>query len=227
MPDPILLRCPHCQHALQIPEEFLGQVVTCLQCRGPFRAPTVTNGVLGQPELLPKKPRIPARLFIPTYGLLLLGFAGLLINVYLAIWMSAEPKAAMKFAEANLFFMLETDPKAVDGKDKSAPQTPEEAKARRDELAEKQEKLTRDVAENVSVSGMIRIRIIFAIISAGVLMGGFCFALRRGYYLAFASCALSAVNSPDIGCCFVGVVVGIWGFMMLISDEGRVHFRIN
>ncbi len=225
MPEPLLTRCPHCRHALRLPEDYLGQVVSCLECHAPFRAPVRDGEGLTEPVPLPKPTRIPAKLFIPTFGLMLLGFAGLFINVYLAVWMMNEPAAARQFAEANLFFMLETDPPAAktkDGKDEKL--APEEEKKRRDELAEKQGQLAKDAAARVSVEGMIRIRIVFAVVSLGVLAGAFCLALRRGYPICFLSCALAAVNSPDIGCCFVGVVVGIWGFMALISDDGRKHF---
>lgn len=225
MPDLLLTRCPHCRHALQLPESYLGQIVSCLECHAPFRAPVRENGGLSEPIALPKPTRIPAKLFVPTFGFLLLGFAALFINVYLAVWMSQEPEAAGKFAEANLFFMLETDPPASKSKDgKVEKVSPEEEKKRRDELATKQQQLAKDAAARVSATGMIRIRIAFAIASLGVVAGGFCLALRRGYWFCFLSCALAAVNSPDIGCCFVGVVVGIWGFMALISDEGRKHF---
>lgn len=225
MPDSLLTRCPHCNHALNLPEEFLGQVVSCLECRSPFRAPVRDGEGLTAPEKLPRPSRIPARLFIPTFGLMLLGFGGLFINGYLAAWMTADPGAAVKFAEANLFFMLETDPPAAKDKDGKAEKlTPEEDKKRRDEMAEKQQQLTKDAAAQVSAAGMIRTRIAFALVSLGVVAGGFCFALKRGYYFCFFACLLSALNSPDIGCCFVGVVVGIWGFMVLISDEGRKYF---
>jgi hypothetical protein len=224
-PEPLLTRCPHCQHALNLPEAYLGQVVSCLECHAPFRAPVRAGDGLTAPEPLPKPTRIPARLFVPTFGLLLLGFAGLFINGYLAVWMNGDPEAAGKFAEANLFFMLETDPPPAKTKDGQAEKLPpEEEKKRREENADKQQRLAKDAAARVSAPGMIRIRIAFAAVSLGVVAGGFCIALRRGYWYCFVACALVSVNSPDIGCCFVGIVVGIWGFMALISDEGRRHF---
>lgn len=226
MPDSILIRCPHCQHALQLPEDYLGQVVSCLECRSPFQAPVRDGERLTEPVKLAKSTRIPARLFIPTFGLLLLGFAGLMINIYLAAWMRLEPGAAVQFAEANLFFMLETDPPPVKDKDgKTEKQTPEIEQRRREELAEKQQQLSKEAAAQVSASGMIRTRLVFAAVSLGVVIAGFCFALGRAYPMAFVGCFLSAINSPDIGCCFIGVIVGIWGFMALISDDGRKHFK--
>lgn len=223
MPESLLTRCPHCNHALNVPEEFLGQVVTCLECRTPFRAPVIENGKLTDPLPLPKPSRIPAKIFIPTFGLLLLGFAGLFVNLYLMWWFQADPNAAARFAEANLFFMMETEPtaeKAKDGKKLSA----EEEKQRREAHAERQQQLAKDAAGTVSVEGMKRVRLAFAAVSLGVVAGGLCLAFRRGYYYCYFACLLAALNSPDIGCCFIGVVIGVWGFMALISDDGQSYF---
>lgn len=222
MPEPILIRCPHCNHALSLPDEYLGQVVSCLECHAPFRAPAREGGQLTAPQPLPKPTRIPARVFVPTFGLLLMGFAGLFVNLYLAWWFGIDPKAAAQFAEANMFFMLDPDaPPAKDGKTRTA----DEEKKRRDEQAEKQQRLVKDAAGKVSPEGMRKVRLAFALVSLGVVAGGFCFALRRGYYYCYFACLLSALNSPDIGCCFIGVVLGVWGFMVLISDDGQRYFR--
>ena len=50
------------------------------------------------------------------------------------------------------------------------------------------------------------------------------FLVRRGYGLAFLGCFAAAFNSPDLGCCFIGGIVAIWGVLALISDEGRRYF---
>ncbi|QEL17330.1 hypothetical protein [Limnoglobus roseus] len=224
MPEPLLIRCPHCNHALSLPEEFLGQIVSCLECRSPFRAPVREGDKLTAAEKLPRPVRIPVRLFVPTFGLLLLGFAGLFVNLYLAWWFQADPKAAGQFAEANMFFMLETDPPAEKPKD-GQKLTDDEEKKRREDQAERQQQLVKEAAGKVSPEGMKRVRLAFAAVSLGVLVGGFCFALRKGYYFCYFACLLAALNSPDIGCCFIGVVIGVWGFMVLISDEGQQYFR--
>jgi hypothetical protein len=235
MPEAHLIRCPHCNHALSLPEEFLGQVVTCLECRSPFRAPIRDGDKLTESLKLPKKTRIPARLFLPTFGLLLLGFVGLFLNAYLWWWFHNDPQGASQFAEANMVFMLETKPAPPTDKNKPDPKKKltaeeqqrqiDESKKRIEEFGNAQEKSVKDVAKGVSADGMKRVRLIFGVISLGVVIGGFCFALRKAYYFCFLACFLSAINSPDLGCCFIGVIVGIWGFMMLISEEGRAYFR--
>lgn len=216
MSEELLTRCPHCNCALRIPADFLGRTVSCLECRAPFTAPVRDGDGLTAPIKLPKPSRIPARLFVPTFGLLLLGFAGMFVNGYLAVWMHLEPGAAAKFAEANFLNMLAIDPPA---KAKN-----EEESQKREEDAQRQQQLAKEAASQVNADGMKRTRILFALMSAGVAAGGICFMLRSGYVWCFVACALAAVNSPDIGCCFLGIVVGIWGFMALISDEGRRHF---
>jgi hypothetical protein len=228
MPETALIRCPHCNHALSLPSEFLGRAVTCLQCQNPFLAPVLEGDLLTEPQKLLKKSRIPPRIFIPMYGMMLLGFTGVLLNAYLWFWFQSDPMAASQFAEANLFFMLETKPPETTKVDPKAKATAEDEAARKkraEEFGDAQGKSAKNLAQNLSVDSMKRVRLIFGAVSFGVLVGSFCFALRRAYYYCMLACLLSAVNSPDLGCCFIGGIVGIWGFMMLISEEGRDYFR--
>jgi len=55
-------------------------------------------------------------------------------------------------------------------------------------------------------------------VAAGVSM-----LLRKNYRLAQLGCALAGLNLPHL-CCVPGAIFGLWGLLMLMSDEGRDHF---
>jgi hypothetical protein len=59
--------------------------------------------------------------------------------------------------------------------------------------------------------------------SAVVFLGGLSIARRRNYRLAKVACVLASVNIAH-GCCIPGAFAGLWGLLMLNSDEGREHF---
>jgi hypothetical protein len=53
--------------------------------------------------------------------------------------------------------------------------------------------------------------------------GGVAMIRRKGYRLAQVSCLVAALNLPHL-CCVPGAVLGLWGLLLLMSDEGREHF---
>ncbi|MBY0460296.1 MAG: hypothetical protein K2V38_23515, partial [Gemmataceae bacterium] len=59
--------------------------------------------------------------------------------------------------------------------------------------------------------------------SVVVFLGGLSIALRRRYRLAQVGCVVAALNFPHL-CCVPGALAGLWGLLMLNSDEGREHF---
>ena len=226
MPESVVIRCPSCQHLLNIPETFLGQVVTCLECKTPFQAPIRDGETLTAAVARPKASKIPARIFVAIYGLLLLGFAGVMVNGYLLYWFGADPNGAKNFVEANLQFMTANKPDAPKA-DLNRKRSEDEEKRDADKtkvFQDEQERKTRDAAATVPVGKMQLRRLLFLLMSVGVLLGALAFLLRRFYAMAFVGCFLAATNSPDIGCCFFGAIVGAWGFFSLISDEGRRYF---
>src|SRR5687768_3588013 len=100
---PVVTRCPACRHLLTVPDDFLGKVVTCLECRAAFEAPAQTGDAFTAPKLVrPGRFKVPAFVFVPMYGLLLLGAAGVIVNGYLFVTFRNDPEAAKAFA-AGLF----------------------------------------------------------------------------------------------------------------------------
>jgi hypothetical protein len=61
-------------------------------------------------------------------------------------------------------------------------------------------------------------------VSAAVFVGGLSVVRRRNYRFAQIACVLAAVNVAH-ACCVPGALFGLWGLLMLNSDEGREHFR--
>lgn len=229
MAEPLVIHCPHCRHLLHLPEEYLGRVVTCLECKMPFRGPVRNEGVLTEPVPLRRARGVPARLFIPLCGLLILGISGVALNGYLYYITQQDPEAAKAFVRASLSNLFVKDPPEAAGwKDADAKKKPNEAEIqRREDLkkafqADQNRKLDDMMAQYQPNLGPMRF--VGLATSAITLLGGLAFLLRTGYWLAFAGCASAVVNSPDLGCCFVGVIVAIWGVLALISDEGRRYF---
>jgi hypothetical protein len=60
-------------------------------------------------------------------------------------------------------------------------------------------------------------------VSAAVFLGGLSIALRWNFRLAQLGCVLAMLNIAN-GCCIPGAVAGLWGILMLNSEEGRGHF---
>jgi len=57
-----------------------------------------------------------------------------------------------------------------------------------------------------------------------VLLGGLSIALQWNHRLAQVACVLAALNFAHL-CCVPGAVAGLWGLLMLGSEEGREHFQ--
>ena len=167
---------------------------------------------------------VPARFFVPVFGLLLLGVAGVAVNAYLM----ADPAATRQYQKNVLDFLATKEPpEAKDWKAADAKKKPDEAELkRREDVSEafrrEQQKKLDDLTAKLPPSNAIRIFGLAA--STLTLLGGLAFLVRRGYPLAFLGCFAAALNSPDLGCCFVGGIVAIWGLLALISEEGRRYF---
>jgi hypothetical protein len=233
MPDPVVIRCPACQHLLSVPEDFLGRVVTCLECHAAFESPARSGDTLTAARLIRRgRQKVAPLVFVPMLGLLLLGTAGVLVNGYLYIAPRHDPEVARSFVRGVLWQQAkeapddEPQPKGPDGK--PIPLTEEEQserEARRRAFLEEQERRIEERAE-AAVADLGAMQGPFALVSLGVLAGGIAFALRRFYWLAFVGCFLAVVNFNH-ACCVPGALVGIWGFFALISDDGRRHFGLT
>ena len=57
-----------------------------------------------------------------------------------------------------------------------------------------------------------------------MFLGGLSIALGWNYRLAQVGCVAAALNFTHL-CCVPGAIAGLWGMLMINSDEGRAHFR--
>jgi hypothetical protein len=146
-------------------------------------------------------------------ALILLGFAGLFVNAYFGYLLKTDPNAAEQYSDHLLGQMQAV--KMLDLKPKNPDAEP-------NEQDEERKRLARELAA-ARGDDMFRMAVLFAAVSALVLAGGLSFAFKKPYWLAYVGCVAAAVNLNH-GCCFPGAIAGIWGFFVLISEEGRRFF---
>lgn len=177
-----------------------------------FKAPVRVGDRLSDPELLAPAPNttqagprksFDAMLLLPAFGLLLCGVLGVVVNGYLLVKL-IDPVRGRAWAAQSVESFRAAGFFADD---------PPEAKAA----------LDRD-REDSLLRTMRWVFPLGALVSAGVLLGGLSIALRWNYRLAMVGCVLATINLPHL-CCVPGAVAGLWGLLMLNSDEGRAHFQ--
>jgi hypothetical protein len=210
-PETEVISCPACNHLLRAPLNWLGQAVQCPECRAMFQAPVRTAHGLTKPELIERpaapaaaaRKKIDALLLLPAFGLLFCGVAGLIVNGMLTYRFLADPVGSKASIRDQLAKLREQGLGADD--------PPAERDKLDDERAEQTTRAMRWVLP------------LFAGVSALAFLGGLSIALRRNYRLAQLGCVAAALNVPHL-CCVPGAVAGLWGLLMLNSDEGRAHF---
>ena len=208
MPAEDVISCPACRHLLRVPADWLGTTVQCPQCQAKFRAPVRDGDRLTDPELISRPPAAAAAagpkgdpaLWLPAFGLMFVGVASVVVNGYLLALFLTAPDGGREWVKKQVSAVrqagfLENEPEADDDR-RAAELTPKFA-------------WMWPAAMAVGV-------VVFA--------GGLSIARRRNYRLAQVGCVLAAVNAPHL-CCLPGAVFGLWGLLMLTSDEGREHFR--
>ena len=211
-PETEVIACPACRHLLRVPLGWLGTQVQCPECKALFRAPARgADGKLTEPQLItapapaaPARKRFDAMLLLPAFGLTLCGVVGVLVNGVLLYLLLSDPAWGKSWAKAQ----IETV-KKFGG---AAPEEPPEQKAARDE--QEADRLARQFRFILPLA---------LAASAVVLAGGLSIALRWNYRLAQVACVIASVNIAH-GCCVPGAAFGLWGLLMLGSEEGREHF---
>jgi len=202
-----VIACPACRHLVRVPADWLGQAVQCPECRATFTAPRREGDRLGEAMLLTSPPpdanTRPARrpadaaLWIPAFGLMLLGIISLVVNGLTLAQIARDPQefeARKKDQAAEMAQQLGQDPKQV-GENNPGANWP--------------------VLLGVTIWSVFCGGMSFA---AGLAM-----ALRKGYRLARIGSALAIVNFAGF-CCVPGALVGAWSLALLRTEEGREHF---
>jgi hypothetical protein len=212
-PQTEVIACPACKHLLRVPLDWLGTQVQCPECKAMFRAPVRENGQLTKPELIsqpkpaatgPKK-KLDAMLLLPAFGLMLCGFASVVAN------------------GASLYLFW-SHPGGMDGWARD--QLPVFRKAGIGVMPTPEQQAQRDAEDVAQLVGIQKWMAPLALLAGAVtLLGGLSITLRRNYRLAKIACIVAALNFPNL-CCLPGAIFGLWGLLMLNSDEAREHFGL-
>jgi hypothetical protein len=142
-------------------------------------------------------------LLLPAFGLLFCGVAGVVVNGMLTYKFLADPVGSELYLKNQLANLREYGFGA-------------------DDPPECREQLDNDRAEKLS-RVMPWVLPLFSGVSAIVFLGGLSIALRWNHRLAQVGCVAAALNLPHL-CCVPGSIAGLWGLLMLNSEEGRAHF---
>lgn len=213
-----VIACPACRHLLRVPVAWLGEAVQCPQCRARFRAPVRQGERLSEPELLEAGGAAAAgnqggrgagapdaALWLPAYGLIVCGLAGLIVNVLITWRLHSDPEGSRAYVQHQIERLREWG----FGADEAEAEQPQ-----RD--AERGEWAMRHLPWIVPAS---------AGAAALALLGGLSIALRWNYRLAQIGCLAAGLNPVGL-CCLPGALVGLWGLILLQSEEGRGHFGL-
>lgn len=209
--DTEVISCPACRHLLRVPLDWLGQNVQCPECRALFKAPVRVGDVLGQPELISPSPSasLPPgtrkrdfMLLLPGFGILVCGVMGTIVNGSMLAKLLSDADGGRAWARDQVLAIH---------KFKEKPNQPENRQ--------------QDDADAEQLLRLYRWTVpLFLAVSLGELVGGLSMVLGWRYRLALMGCVLGMLNLPGF-CCVPGSMAGLWGLIMLASQEGRSHFR--
>jgi hypothetical protein len=211
MQETEVISCPACRHLLRVPMDWLGQDVQCPECKAKFKAPVKVGDKLTEPELMsrheaavevPKK-KFDRMLLIPAFGLLFCGIIGTIVNGVILSKLLFDRDGGREWATNQVIALRGVGIGNVPQPGAEEQQTEQDSN-----------ELLRLYRWFIPLSFLL---------SLGVLLGGLSIALRWSYWLAQLSCILAMLNIAH-ACCIPGAVAGLWGILMLNSEEGRQHF---
>ena len=213
-PETEVISCPACNHLLRVPLDWLGTAVQCPECKAHFKAPARDgSGGLTAAELISRpegaavaggRKKLDPMLLLPAFGLMVCGFAAVVVNGILSYKFATDPAGAREYLRGQIATLRQYGVGAED---------PEADRERID--AQRADEIAATLRWALPV---------FAVVGAVVLVGGLSMALRWNYRLAQLGCVAAMVNIPHL-CCVPGGLAGLWGLIMLASQEGRDHFR--
>jgi len=223
--------CPHapCGKSLRMPLDAIGQPLSCPYCRTAIGVALGDDGRPTAPVVLRVGARLPRMLLVPAVALLVLGTAGVFANGYIAADAAARPGADIEQARRQVGDLNNLD-------EMSGPKDTKKAKPNEEPTAID---LIAVVGGQAAATGVVEVRndaiarawapwvvpinSIFAGVSLFVALGGFLILRGHGYWFALLAC-FAAVLNFNHACCFPGAIVGLWGILTLVRDDGRKHF---
>lgn len=206
-PETEVISCPACRHLVRVPADWLGQTVQCPECKATFTAPKREGDFLGEAVLLsspdaksatpPANRAADGALWIPAFGLMLLGIVSLVVNTMTIAEIVRDPakfEEHKKAQAAEMAKQLGQDPKEVGEENPGA-----------------------------RWSVLLGVTIWSVLCGAMSFAGGLSMALRKGYRVAQIGSVLAVLNFAGF-CCVPGALVGLWSLSLLRTPEGREHF---
>jgi hypothetical protein len=178
-----------------------------------FKAPVKIDGQLTEPEIIQRGPQVvvaqrkkmDVMLLLPAFGLLFCGVVGALVNGGFLYQMLFDKESNREWLNNQIIAMKKAGFGLPDANEKPGENKQDE------QYAEQLVRLYRWVLP-LSLA-----------VSLVVFLGGVSIALRWNFRLAQLGCLLAMINISH-GCCIPGAVAGLWGILMLNSEEGRGHF---
>jgi hypothetical protein len=142
-------------------------------------------------------------LLVPAFGLLLCGVVGAVANGYTCAIILGKPDEARVWVSSQVQQYLQLAQPPAD--------SPE---AERESIEQR---------TTILVRFFNWVYPFLLLDSLLVFLGGLSMALRWNYWLAQVGCIAAAINFGGC-CCVPGGAAGLWGILMLNSEEGRAHF---
>jgi hypothetical protein len=211
-----LIHCPSCGFQLRLPTELYGTAVECPQCHARFTAPAPTAQPAADrpppgreydanaPVVAPIDYAPPAGnpVAAPAVALLVVSLLGVISDL-LGIGWAKLAKDNPQVFQQQLQRQLEADPNL----------TPQDRQQMEKMLS--LENVTHFLNLDCGIS--LALNLVTALATVQMLR-------RRTYALAVLGCVL-ALNPANVPMCALQVPFGIWGLIVLLTENGRRAFR--
>lgn len=227
-----VITCPtrSCGRPLKLPADAVGQPLSCPHCRTPIRVILGPDGTPASVTAPDRLLRVPRRLLVPGFGLLILGVAGAFVNGYVAVDCFANPGGAREHAARYVQEFNNLDKQMNFNRKRKADDDASEHEAFMAAAgggAGATVLIAIDTAmTDAWATRMKSVHAASAIASLLAAVGGWCILRGRGYALGLLG-SVAVMASVGQACCVPGIVVGLWGILVLARDDGRSHFGIR
>lgn len=221
---------PACGQPLKLPAAAIGRPLSCPHCRTPLRVEFGADGTPTRVTAPDRLLRVPRRLLVPGFSLLILGVAGAFVNGYIAGDCYANPGAEIEHAAKYVQEFRNLDEQLNFGR-----------KRKKDDDASEHEAFMAAAGGGAGATVLIavdtamteawatRMKPVHAfstLTSLVTALAGWCILRGRWYRVALLGC-VSAMVTVGQACCIPGIVAGLWGLLVLVRDDGRTHFGIR
>ena len=227
-----VITCPtrSCGRPLKLPADAVAQPLSCPHCRTPIRVILGPDGTPASVTAPDRLLRVPRRLLVPGFGLLILGVAGAFVNGYVAVDCFANPGGAREHAARYVQEFNNLDKQLNFNKPR-----------KKDDEASDHELFMAAAGGGAGATVLIgvenaiteawatrmkSVHTASALTSLFAAVSGWCILRGRWYRVALLGC-VAAMTTVGQACCIPGTIAGLWGILALVRDDGRAHFGIR